>query len=172
MPVVDSGQVLVKEDKEDKPFLKLPLEKESKSEWINAGEEVPILLISLPKETFISASFTEEKALVISGPAYDIDEEYRSASKVLFYLPFFTSYPYRLKKPLPMIMECGIDPHIFIIGNGELNKYGIGYSKEEALKNFEDFIIADYRNLKESSSEQLSEDAKELLTLYDSYIEL
>ncbi len=71
-----------------------------------------------------------------------------------------------------MVMERGINPNVLLVGNEELNKYGIGFSKEEALKEFEDFIIADYRNLKNSSPEQLSEDAKELLSLYDSYIEL
>ena len=54
----------------------------------------------------------------------------------------------------------------------KLNKYGMGLSKEEALKEFEDFIIADYRTLRESSPEELTEDAKGLLVLYNSYIEL
>jgi len=158
--------------KEDKPLRKFFIEKESNNDWVDADQEEPVVLPSVRKESFINASYPEEKVLVISRPAYDIDEEYRTASKSLIYLPFFTSYNYTLKKPLPIIIERGINPDIFLIGNEELNKYGVGFSKEEALKEFEDFIIADYRTLKESSPGQLSEDAKELLTLYDSYIEL
>ena len=99
-------------------------------------------------------------------------QKYRTESKSLIHLPFFTSYSYTLKKPLPIVIERGINPDIFLIGNEELNKYGVGLSKEEALKEFEDFIITDYRTLRESSPGELTEDAKELLVLYDSYIEL
>jgi len=169
MPTAARGEVL---PKEDKPLRKFFIEKESNDDWIDADQKEPFLLPSVPKETLINASYPEEKVLVISMPAYDIDEEYRTASKSLIHLPFFTSYNYKFKKPLPIVIERGMNPNTLLIGNEELNKYGVGSSKEEALKEFEDFIIADYRTLRESSPEELTEDAKELLTLYDSYIEL
>jgi len=169
MPTAVRGEAL---PKEDKPLRKFFIEKESNDDRVDADREKPFFLPPVPKETFIDASYLEEKVLVISRPAYDIDEKYRTTSKSLIHLPFFTSYSYTLKKPLPIVIERGINPDIFLIGNEELNKYGVGLSKEEALKEFEDFIIADYRTLRESSSEELTEDAKELLVLYDSYIEL
>lgn len=169
MPTAVKSEALAKEDK---PLYKFSIEKESNGDWVDAEQEEPVFSPTVREESFINTSSAEKKVLAISRPAYDIDEEYRSTSKSLIFLPFFTSCNYRLKKPLLIIIEQGINPDIFIIGNEELNKYGIGSSKEEALKEFEDFIIADYRTLKESPPEQLSEDAKELLTLYDSYIEL
>jgi len=169
MPIVVRGEAL---PKEDKPLYKFFIEKESNDDWADADPEEPFFLPSVPKETFINTSYPEEKVLVPSRPAYDIDEEYRTASKSLICLTFFTSYDYRLRKPLPIVIERGMNPNTLLIGNEELNKYGVGSSKEEALKEFEDFIIADYRTLRESSPEELTEDAKELLTLYDSYIEL
>jgi len=169
MPIVVRGEAL---PKEDKPLYKFFIEKESNDDWVDADSEEPFFLPSVPKETFINTSYPEEKVLVPSRPAYDIDEEYRTASKSLICLTFFTSYDYRLRKPLPIVIERGMNPNTLLIGNEELNKYGVGSSKEEALKEFEDFIIADYRTLRDSSPEELTEDAKELLTLYDSYIEL
>jgi len=169
MPTVVKGEAL---PKEDKPLHKFFIEKENNNDWADANPEEPVLLPSVPKETLINTSCPEEKVLVISRPAYDIDEEYRTASRSLICLTFFTSYDYRLRKPLPIVIERGMNPNTLLIGNEELNKYGVGFSKEEALKEFEDFIIADYRTLRESSPEELTEDAKELLTLYDSYIEL
>ncbi len=170
MPIAVKNEALAKKDK--KPLYKFSFQKESKTDWVYVEEKKSDVSIGIPADNFVSASSTEEPTLVIASPAYDIDEEYRSASKSVFYLLFFTSYNYRLKKPLLMVMEQGINPNVLLVGNEKLNKYGIGFSKEEALKEFEDFIIADYRNLKNSSPEQLSEDAKELLSLYDSYIEL
>ena len=169
MPTAVRGEAL---PKADKPLRKFFIEKESNDDWVDADQEEPFPLPPVPKETLINVSYPEGKVLVISKPAYDIDEKYRTASKFLIHLSFFTSYSYPLKKPLPIVIERGINPDIFLIGNQELNKYGVGLSKEEALKEFEDFIIADYRTLRESSPEELTEDAKELLVLYDSYIEL
>jgi len=169
MPTIVKGEAL---PKEDKPLHKFSIEKESNDDWADADPEEPFLLPVIPKENFIDTSYPEEKVVVISRPAYDIDKEYRTASKSLIFLTFFTSCDYKLRKPLPIVIERGTKPNTLSIGNEELNKYGIGSSKEEALKDFEDFITADYRTLRESSPEELTEDAKELLVLYDSYIEL
>jgi len=169
MPTAVRGEAL---PKEDKPLCRFFIEKESNDDWVDADQEEPFLLPPVPKETLINASYPEGKVLITSNPAYDIDKKYRTASKSLIHLLFFTSYNYTLKKPLPIVIERGINPDIFLIGNEELNKYGVGLSKEKAIKEFEDFIIADYRTLRESSPGELTEDAKELLILYDSYIEL
>ncbi len=169
MPTILKGEVL---PKEDKPLYKLSIEKESTDDWADANPREPFLLPPIPKENYISTYCPEEKVITISRPAYGIYEEYRTASKFVIFLTFFTSYDYRLRKPLPIVIEVGMNPDIILIGNEELNKYGAGPSKEEALKDFEDFVIADYRALSESSPEDLTEDARELLSLYASYIEL
>jgi len=169
MPSIVKSEAL---PKEEKPLHKFFIEKESNDDWTDADAEEPFLLPSIPKENFINTFYPEEKVVMISRPAYDIDEEYRSASKSLIFLTFFTSYGYRFRKPLPIVIERGAKPNTLLIGSEELNKYGVGFSKEEALKDFEDSITADYRTLRESSPEELTEDAKELLALYDSYIEL
>ncbi len=166
MPTIVKDEAL---PKEDKPLHKFSIEKESDDDWADADPEEPFLLPPIPKENFINTSYPEEK---VSRPAYDIDKEYPTASKSLIFLTFFTSCDYRLRKPLPIVIERGMNPNTLLIGNEELNKYGVGFSKEEALKEFEDFIMADYKTLRGSSPKELTEDAKELLTLYDSYIEL
>ncbi|GAI22547.1 unnamed protein product [marine sediment metagenome] len=169
MPTILKGEAL---PKEDKPLYKLSIEKGSNDCWADANPRGPFLLPPIPKENYINTSYPEEKVVIISRPAYDIDEEYRTASKSVIFLTFFTSCDCRLRKPLPIVIEGGVNPDIILIGNEELNKYGAGPSKEEALKDFEDFVIADYRALSESSPEDLTEDARELLALYASYIEL
>jgi len=169
MPTIVKSEAL---PKEEKPLHKFFIEKESNADWTDADPEEPFLLPSIPKENFIDTFYPEEKVLIISRPAYDIDEKYRSASKSLIFLTFFTSCGYRVRRPLPIVIERGGKPNTLLIGSEELNKYGVGSSKEEALKDFEDSIIADYKTLRESFSEELTEDAKELLVLYDSYIEL
>lgn len=169
MPTTVRGEAL---ERKDKPLYKFSIEKESKKDWVNAEQKASFDLPSARAENFIDTSIIKDKVFVISKPAYNIDEEYFSASKSFIYLTFFTSYDYEIKKPLPVTIERGIEPNVFLICNEELNKCGIGFSKEEALKEFEVFIITDYKTLKESSAEELSEDAKELLNLYDSYIEL
>ena len=73
MPTAVRGEAL---PKEDKPLCRFFIEKESNDDWVDADQEEPFLLPPVPKETFINASYPEEKVLVISKPAYDIDEKY------------------------------------------------------------------------------------------------
>lgn|SRR3989338_5785218 len=83
---------------------------------------------------------------------------------------FLANYPdVKLKKPIKLIYERGSETGAFIVGNEVFNKYGIGNTKEEALKDFEDNLFTDYLELKESSFEQLTEGAKELLEIYQGY---
>lgn len=93
-------------------------------------------------------------------------------SFIIVYTIFLANYPdVKLKKPIKLVYERGSETGAFIVGNEVFNKYGIGNTKEEALKDFEDNLFTDYLELKESSFEQLTEDAKELLEIYQGYFE-
>ena len=94
-------------------------------------------------------------------------------SSVMIYTSFLANYSdVKLKKPIKLVYERGSESGAYIVGNDVFNKYGIGDTKEEALKDFEDNLVVDYLELRESSSGRLTEDAKELLEIYQGYFEI
>lgn len=123
----------------------------------------------------LNVEFYEQSAKAIKE--YDIPESYfekeiynKAYSGIL--LHFLPHYPYEILKPLRISVEVGKENSCFIVSNEELNKFGIGLTKEEAVKGFEDGVVTDYLLLQESKPEELTEGAKELLKLYQSFISL
>lgn len=117
------------------------------------------------QDYFLSTTKAREK-FEISFPAF---EDAPSSVKAFFYF-FLANYPdISLKRPIRLCFERGVESGAFIVGNEEFNKYGIGRSKEEAIKDFEDNIVSDYLELCETPPDQMSDDAKELMRLYRSY---
>ena len=82
------------------------------------------------------------------------------------FLHFLPHYPYEIKIPLKISVEAGRDSASFLIWNEEFNKFGIGLIKESAIEDFEHSVVTDYLLLNESQPEELTNDAKELLELY------
>lgn len=120
------------------------------------------------KQDFFAEISRIRESLQISLPVF----ETFPASSVIVYSIFFVNYPeIKLKKPVKLVYERGYESGAYIIGNDELNKYGIGKTKEEALKDFEDNLVADYLELKECSTADLAGDAEQLLRIYRGYFE-
>lgn len=105
------------------------------------------------------------------GEAYFESQIYNKPSVELL-LHFLPHYPYEILIPLKVLVEVGREANCFIIWHEGFNKFGIGSTKEEAIEDFEHNVVTDYLILNDSSPEELSEDAKELLQLYSSTIKL
>lgn len=124
--------------------------------------------ISEEKKEFFVLANEAIKKLEISRSVFE-DIYYRPVA--ILRLHFLVHYDLELKKPIKVIIERGKYSNSFIVSNEEVNKYGIGSSKEEALDDFESNLVEDYLMLKNLSEDELTEDAKELLSLYESYFE-
>ena len=118
------------------------------------------------KQEFFSVTAKIRESLQIS-PTIFVSAP---ASSVSVYTSFLSNYPdLKLHKPIKLVYEKGSESGAFIVGNEEFNKYGIGNTKEEALQDFEANLVTDYFELKESSLDQLTEDAQRLLKIYRGY---
>jgi len=73
-----------------------------------------------------------------------------------------------LKSPLQVEIE--LEDDFYIAYNSLVNITAQGESMEEALENFADFFIFDYKNYKNTPSNKLSSGAKKLLVKYKSII--
>ena len=69
-----------------------------------------------------------------------------------------------LSIPLEVMIYHGVDN--IIVMNEDFNITGVGDSREEALKDFEDFFIHDYIVYLETPDEQLDDNSKALLNKY------
>mgnify|MGYP001576763831 CR=1 FL=1 len=120
------------------------------------------------KQDFFSAIARKKESLHISVPVFDP----LPASTVVIYTIFFVNYSkIKLLKPIKLVYERGAETGAYIIGNEEFNKYGIGKTKEDALKEFEQNVVSDYFDLKMSDHNKLTQDAKDLLTIYGGYFQ-
>ena len=71
------------------------------------------------------------------------------------------SKDYRLKQPLPMVIEK--ENHLIICSLPELHIYGCGDTIDDALQEFEHILVTDYESYSNTPKEELTQDAQILL---------
>ena len=124
----------------------------------------------IAKEEFYSQAAAAIKQNEIDDVCFE--EDLYNKPVFDFLLHCLPHYPYEIKKTIKVSLERGKDKNCFIIGCEELNKFGIGLTKDEAMEDFEHNVVTDYLLLNDSDPDKLSIDAKQLLNLYRSYIAL
>jgi hypothetical protein len=68
---------------------------------------------------------------------------------------------YRLKQPLPMVIEK--ENQFMVCSLPELHIYGCGNTIDEALQEFEHILVTDYESYSNTPKEELTQDAQLLL---------
>lgn len=90
-------------------------------------------------------------------------------SRNIFTYPVFSLYNRSLKEPIEITIETD-DAGKVVVWCEDFGVAGIGVDKEEALKEFEELLYADYSSLKNVPVKQLSEGAVDLLRKYEHYL--
>lgn len=67
-------------------------------------------------------------------------------------------------------VELSKENGLFFFQNTRFNVFGSGFTKEEALKDFSEFFIHDFFSYKNTSPNDLTRDARQLLDEYESVI--
>ena len=67
-------------------------------------------------------------------------------------------------------IELSRENGLFFFQNDKFNIFGSGSSKEEALEDFSEFFVHDYISYKETPTEDLTQDARQLLDEYKAII--
>ena len=80
------------------------------------------------------------------------------------------SKDYRLKQPLPMVIEK--ENHLIICSLPELHIYGCGDTIDDALQEFEHILVTDYESYSNTPKEELTQDAQIFLLELNELLEI
>jgi len=85
----------------------------------------------------------------------------------LFYLQHYTNGRVAVTFEKALLLELTKGEDLYFVRNDELNLFGSGETKQKAVDDFIEFLLADYRFYKDSDPTELTLKAKELLDTYD-----
>ncbi|MBU4375877.1 MAG: hypothetical protein KKD29_00180 [Candidatus Omnitrophica bacterium] len=101
---------------------------------------------------------------------YIIPDPVFTASQNAFTYPVFSLPHCQLKHPIEVIIEAKEDGNV-IVWSDDFELSGLGGTKEEALADLSALAVSDYNSFKKIPIERLSEGAKDLLRIYEEYLE-
>ncbi len=103
-------------------------------------------------------------------PETEPDSKSKTPSK--YYLPEIRGSNGRVvfKEDCFLQVELSKENGLFFFQNDKFNIFGSGFTKDEALKDFSEFFIHDYLSYKKTPIEKLTQDARQLLSEYESII--
>jgi len=141
---------------------------------------------SMPKNGIVASTFYKEVFLI--NESHSVEDRMKNARPIgsfvsplsvdlrllysgshrrsFLFFPLAPDADFEYQRALEVVLVKGTEYPGFIAQNEDLNKFAIGSDEDEALLNFEDHLISDFRSLSDSKEDELSQDAKDLLAVY------